>query len=100
MFSLILAAAWLVIGAGLVIWSQLHPEAPGLQIRGTSLSAGWLFLLLAAYNLVRWWAARAARAARNVQDEAARRRPFNRQTTLERNPVFDFDSARRDREEP
>lgn len=90
MWNLVVAAGWGVVGGGLLLWAWLHPEAPGLMIRGTRVSAGWLFLVLALYNVVRWWAGRARRATQQLLDQARpprERRPLPREV----DSAFDFE---------
>jgi hypothetical protein len=54
MLNLVMAVFWLVVGGLLLGWQWLHPENRRLTIFGTGISIGWLALLLALYDLVRW----------------------------------------------
>jgi hypothetical protein len=86
--NLILCFMWLIIGAGLLIYRELHPEIRGTPPENVALWGGGLGLLLSVYNLARWWSSRALakhRARLNPQPE---RRP--KAATLEYNPEFDF----------
>lgn len=58
LIHLILAGTWFGVGMGLIIWHALHPEENTLRILGTSWSAGWIGILLALYNIARWWSFR------------------------------------------
>ena len=61
-YNLVLMLVWLVIAA-----VMLAPEVlfPGRQVPGGTM-AGVLALVLAAYNLVRWWAYRSLARHRPV----------------------------------
>jgi hypothetical protein len=72
--NLLLAILWLLGGIVLVAYEQFTGDTR-FHIRGTSVSVSWLCLVLGAYNLVRWWSARAYRAERRaLQIEEARHR--------------------------
>jgi hypothetical protein len=89
-FHLIMAAAWLVGGVAILV-----ADPPDLRMRlgGVNLSAGWAALVLAAYNLVRWWSLRSSYQRRRAAEEMARHRPGRRrgEPEPERNPDFVFD---------
>jgi hypothetical protein len=55
---LFLAFFWLIFGVGWILLAR--GRLPGAQwtILGTNLSVGWVGLILAFYNLVRWWTIR------------------------------------------
>jgi hypothetical protein len=55
---LVLAFFWAALGVGLLVWHALDPRAPYRDMLGSGISAGWLGIVLAAYNLARWWSAR------------------------------------------
>jgi hypothetical protein len=55
MAHLIMAGLWLILGGVLIAWQMQHPGAKALTILGTGISFGWLALVLALYDLVRWW---------------------------------------------
>jgi hypothetical protein len=61
------------------------------RIIGTDLSAGWMLLLLAAWNFVRWYSSQSLRAARYAPPPPVRRRPQGTEE-LEYNPAFDFNN--------
>jgi len=68
-----------VIWTGLGIWLILHSAMTGGQSLQLPLpgnpSAGWLALVLAAYNFIQWWARESMRRERQRQElaEAERR---------------------------
>ena len=60
--NLFLALFWLVCAAVLLAYE--HFIGGGrfrIRIGGESFSAAWLMLVLAVYNMVRWWSSRAHR---------------------------------------
>jgi hypothetical protein len=92
--NLVYALIWLAAAVGLLLWQALHPENPGLVIRGTGVSFGWLALALAIYNLVCWWSSWSyQRQRRELAEEHGDRQQSARpqppgQTAP--NPDFDF----------
>jgi hypothetical protein len=93
--SLILAAFWVVMAV--VAFSY------DLRIWGINIPAGWLALVLAGYNLVRWWARRSAGQRAREAEQAAQRRPTRREPAdaeRERNPDFIFDEPPREQAPP
>ena len=56
--NLLLAVFWLIVGGLLFLLPRLVRDADLGNVLGTGLSAGWLALVLAFYNLARWWAVR------------------------------------------
>jgi len=95
MLNLVMALIWFLLAAGLFAWQWLHPEEGTWTIRGTGISFGWLALILALYNLARWWSRRSSKANdRAVQAawsqrrrQAAREEPGVESTP---DPRFDF----------
>ena len=92
--NLVLAFLWLLLGGGLVVWHWLNPEDLRLRFWG-SLSVGWAFLVLALYNVARWWSAQSYLKERRLAQEATRRREqeLAREAPLanpEPDPNFDF----------
>ncbi len=72
--NLFLAILWLLGGLVLVAYEQFTGDTK-FHIRGTNISLSWLCLVLAAYNLVRWWGVRSYRAQRRALEiEEARHR--------------------------
>lgn len=62
-------------------------------IRGLNVSAGWLLVLLSAWNFVRWYSTRAHRAEQETLrrvHEARLRQARQRERPTEPNPDFDF----------
>jgi hypothetical protein len=72
--NLVLCIVWLALGAGLLLYGWLNPKAPRWDLFGTGISAGWLALVLALYNLARWWGIRSAVAQRRRAQEAEKQR--------------------------
>ena len=58
MFNLILAVVWLLCAALAFARPVLGPEMRPWVIPGTDISVGWFLLVMAIYNLVRWWTMR------------------------------------------
>jgi hypothetical protein len=57
--SLVLGIIWLLIGVVLLAWHAFTND-PRMRLPfAGNLSLGWLALVLAAYNFVRWWSQRA-----------------------------------------
>ncbi|HXG13369.1 MAG TPA: hypothetical protein VNK04_26665 [Gemmataceae bacterium] len=90
--NLYLAVFWLVLGVGLVLFHQMNPDDPTLRLRGTDWSPGWLGIVLAVYNLARWYSLRASlRQQALFQEELrrAREREHHR-PPAEPDPNFNF----------
>jgi hypothetical protein len=91
--NLYLAVFWLVGGVGLVVWHAMNPEDQTLRIRGTDWSPGWLGVVLAVYNLVRWYSLRATLRQQAMYQEQARQQPGSRRradSPAEPDPNFHF----------
>ena len=92
-FHLALAGFWFLLGMGLLL------EYPNeVLIRGTSVSVGWVSLLISVYNLVRWYSKRANAQAQRTYEEDRRRRsrvesPRREVSPPEPDPNFDFGDA-------
>jgi hypothetical protein len=71
-FNLIVAVVWLLVGTLLILQPVLQPGVPQWTIQGTGLSIGWVAIVFAMYNLVRWSLLVYA-AWRRAQDVAAAR---------------------------
>jgi hypothetical protein len=96
LMNLYMAVFWAFLGgtilfldgqAGRVRWAlPLSTESP--------VSVGWLALLLAGYNLLRWWVSRGMEANRRLMAAEAERREREQRRKRaepgERNPDFDF----------
>src|SRR5438552_1583994 len=84
----VLAIAWLVVGVGFILYDIFVGEAAWTR-------AGWVMLLLSAYNFMRWWSRRQNRANHDAEYRAylERRRyrgaipPVRREPP---DPNFDF----------
>lgn len=74
-----LALFWLVIGLAMI----LHPRFENWKIAETGISFGWLAIVLAGYNLMRWWLRREQPQRHTVRDDE----PLK---PREYNPEFDF----------
>lgn len=106
MLNLILAIFWLCLGVGIFLYQgQLPPDDRRaalllVQLPGfPPFSAGWVALVLAVYNVFRWWLRRAYRSQlQSVHDAEAdwkrRRRAILRQQSNpdEYHPELDFRS--------
>ena len=89
MLNLFVAIFWLFVAVGL-----LYAYLTGRQVFRVSESGvemlALLALLLAAYNLVRWWAMRASVRARARQLQPEQRRRRSEGSSDEYDPTFDF----------
>ncbi len=91
--NLILTVVWLVVGVGILAWqAATGTQAMMIPFGGVSFSGGWVALVLALYNLARWYSRRSYRAAqRQAAEEAeARRRERRAEAPHEPNPNLDF----------
>jgi hypothetical protein len=94
--NLALAILWFLGGVALIAWHSYTGEQNWrLRVGDYPLSPGWLMLLLAVYNVVRWWGIRSARAEQRAFQLAlaSRRDPrFRDPPASERaiDPTFDF----------
>jgi hypothetical protein len=57
---LFLTLFWLAVAILVFVYPLYYPDAEPYTILGTGLSAGWLLLVFAAWNGVRWWTTRSA----------------------------------------
>jgi hypothetical protein len=95
--NLFFALAWLLAGVGILVWQYTtHAQSLFIWIGDTPVSAGWFALVLAVYNVVRWWSVRAyrkqAKAATDAWQERMRRRrhPDRTDRPATPDPTFDF----------
>ncbi len=93
--KLLVAVFWLLVGGSLIFWQWIQPGKTFLTLGNTGISAGWLAILLALYNFIRWWSGRSYLAQRRAWEEAEARRFSHRhhrerQAAQEPNPLFDF----------
>jgi hypothetical protein len=94
--NLFLALFWLACAALLLLYEQLLGGGRSrIHVGETSISYVWLMLVLALYNLMRWWSSRSARATQRAlqQDRTGRewrRRLRSIEPPLERDPNFNF----------
>jgi hypothetical protein len=103
---LILAAVWLVLGIALLAGPWLSGDPAARPPFGESATtAGWVALLLALYNLVRWWSARSYARQRRAEQEAADRQAAQLRARRpaepmpEPDPNFNFTETPPEREE-
>jgi|SRR6516164_2745273 hypothetical protein len=96
--NLIFALGWLVAAAAIFFVGdpRLSIRLPGLP----PFSSAWLALLLALYNIARWWSRRSARRQRQAEREALaqrfqRHREEEGRPPVEPDPNFQFDDAPR-----
>jgi hypothetical protein len=88
-----LALIWLVCGLGVLTYQAASGDTRlSLHILGTSVSSGWVMLVMAGYNFLRWWSRRPmSRTPRyTVRDRDRRHRRRHDDETRERNPDFIF----------
>ncbi|MGE3803596.1 MAG: hypothetical protein AB7K24_02865 [Gemmataceae bacterium] len=89
--NLMMAGFWVAIGVTMLIYHRLNPQAP-LEILGTGISAGWLAIFLALYNVARWWSAASYVKEKEAAESRAERiqdRQKYSSLMVER-PEFDF----------
>jgi hypothetical protein len=102
--NLFMAIFWMVLGAGLVIYHALFPGETFLRLRWTDLSPGWLILVLAIWNIIRWWSAKAAEKDRRMEEDAVFARQRRKHGSLpvgrDETPNPDFDFTRKEPEPP
>jgi hypothetical protein len=55
MINLVMAVLWAIAGVLLLGWQLSRPEFGRPTLWSSDLLPGWVALLLALYNLVRWW---------------------------------------------
>lgn len=90
--NLFFALLWLAAAIGLFAYDFATGQVR-FTIRGLNISAGWLLLLLAGWNFVRWYSVRAQRAeleALRTAHEARQRHSRVREMPAEPDPTFDF----------
>jgi hypothetical protein len=74
MLNLLMAIVWLIVGLALIVWQAAHAENHTLTIFGSGVSIGWAGVMLAIYNVVRWWSSRSAGIWWKATNEAWRSR--------------------------
>jgi hypothetical protein len=102
--NLFMAIFWMVLGAGLVVYHRMFPGESFLRLRWTDLSPGWLIMVLAVWNIIRWWSALAAEKDRKMHEnltyERQRRHHESLPTARDEAPNPEFDFSRREPEPP
>jgi hypothetical protein len=88
---LLLALIWLLGGTALLAYQYFTGDKV-LYIRGTNLSLGWLLLVLALYNVLRWWQVRSYLMQRREEMlfETQRRLRTSTPPPREPDPNFNF----------
>jgi hypothetical protein len=81
---------WFVVAVVSLVGAYCYPETPCLRVGGTGMPIGWLALFFVGFNLVRWYALRAAAARRRLSTAAPWRRERAPRTELPPDPTFDF----------
>ena len=77
--NLLLAIIWLLCAVVLLAYEYYIGETRfRLRIGDTSFSGAWFMLVLAAYNLVRWWSTRSHRAEQRAKELAEAKREWER----------------------
>jgi hypothetical protein len=95
MLNLILAAMWLVIGIAMLVacYTTNDPRLRERLMVGNEFPIGWLVLLMAVWNLIRWYSVRASRLQRQELEQLreTRRYPARPSEPIgEPNPAFNF----------
>jgi hypothetical protein len=80
--NLIACVFWLIVAAAIFVSGD---QRFVFQIGAVRFSSGWLALLLALYNVVRWWSIRSYRRQRQAEQEALAKR-FQRHQDERRDP--------------
>src|SRR5262245_22256858 len=88
-FKLFLALLWLFPGLAFLALDAVTGQTHALTFGSLRLPLGWVFMAFAAFNLVRWWTVRPARAERLALFERRRSRP--RRSEPEPDSAFRFD---------
>src|SRR5688500_11378328 len=92
LLNLILGLLWLGAGLGVLITETVTGK-PVFSFRFFGMSPGWIFLVLAGWNFVRFYSSRAWRAeqeALRIAHEARMRQVRHRERPAEPDPTFDF----------
>lgn len=92
LFNLILGSLWFAAGVGVLGYEMITGD-PVLRFHGLGISSGWFFFVLAGWNFVRWYSARAWHAeqeALRIAHEARLRQVRHRERPSEPDPNFDF----------
>jgi hypothetical protein len=96
---LILAGVWLAVALGLFFREQLVSADVLARYEGRNLTlGGWLALLLAGWNVARWYQTEAARARRTVSERKPIQPRREAAGGYEYNPEFDFQKMEREGE--
>src|SRR5262245_51050869 len=71
--NLIMAMCWIILGVPLVILGLIEDDGGNIRVGNSQIDVqfmGWMALVLAAYNLLRWYASRAVRGSRqSIREE-------------------------------
>jgi len=90
--KLVLAALWLFPGLALLaVETWTGRTIAALPIGNMHIPLSWLFLLFAAFNLLRWWASRASRGKDDRWRQFRDRRRHRTDPESEPDPNFRFD---------
>jgi hypothetical protein len=89
---LIFASIWFIAGIGVLAYQmQSGDQRLSLQLFGTSISCGWVMILLSGYNALRWWVRRPAEPRLPAAQSMSRRQRVRRlEEPRERDPNFVF----------
>jgi hypothetical protein len=100
-YNLVLGVFWAFLG---IIILLFDPPWIRQYLRQNTELSGWVALILAAYNGVRWFSNRSAQAARRAAQEASRERERTHKRSGEAapglNPDFIFEEKPRERGTP
>jgi len=93
--KLVLAAMWFVPGLALLSVEAFTGRAIGaLPIGDVRVPLSWIFLLFAAFNLLRWWASRGGRRRDDTWRQFRERRRHETKPESEPDPNLRFEEPR------
>jgi hypothetical protein len=99
-WRVVLGLFWLAMALALFFREELFPEELLAQYRGRNLSFGaWLGLVLAGWNLARWYQNETIRLQRTLPARKPLRPRSGADAEYEYNPEFDFQKQDREASE-
>ncbi len=88
--NLILAVFWLVLGIALFVLRWVKPDTTAVRVEVYGISVGWIAILLALYNVLRFVRVRAAQTAASQDDRLFKVRQPRSPAATEYDSTFDF----------